>query len=133
VLALIGCKKGFINFCFLKNLEPQVHGALIDALRSWASQYGQDPNMDELVRIHNKLNADPAGTRVRPLRRDRADTQESSVPREEDIPGDIELARNNCQVLAQTLSFTDPGKEDISKNELIQVFSIKTRFHKVNL
>jgi hypothetical protein len=125
VLALIGCKKGFINFCFLKNLEPQVHGALIDALRSWASQYGQDPNMDELVRIHNKLNADPAGTRVRPLRRDRADTQESSVPREEDIPGDIELARNNCQVLAQTLSFTDPGKEDISKNELIQVFSIK--------
>ncbi|KAM3582229.1 hypothetical protein VKS41_005660 [Umbelopsis sp. WA50703] len=78
--------------------------------------------MDELVRIHNKLNADPAGTRVRPLRRDRADTQESSVPREEDITGDIELARNNCQVLAQTLSFTDPGKEDISKNELIQEF-----------
>lgn len=125
-------------------MEPQAHGALIDALRSWASQYRQDPSMDELIRIHDKLTADPAGHRLRPSRRERTGTQDSVAPREEDIPGDIELARNNCQVLAQTLSFTDPAKEDISQNELIEVSSIKlvfpkhmkhmkTRFNNVNL
>lgn len=33
----------------------------------------------------------------------------------------IEVAKNSAQVLSQTLSFTDPTKEDISKNTLIQV------------
>ena len=34
---------------------------------------------------------------------------------------DIEVAKNATQVLNQTLAFTDPESEDITKNELIQV------------
>lgn len=34
---------------------------------------------------------------------------------------DVELAKNNAQLFSQTLSFTDPTQEDITKNELIQV------------
>jgi len=34
---------------------------------------------------------------------------------------DIEVAKNAAQVLNQTLAFTDPESEDITKNELIQV------------
>jgi hypothetical protein len=93
---------------------------MIDALQSWASQYRQDSSMDDLLRIHDRLTADPIGTHIRSSRTHRA-PQEPSVPHEEDIPGDIELAKNNCQVLSQTLSFTDPSTEDITKNELIQV------------
>lgn len=33
---------------------------------------------------------------------------------------DVLLAKNNAQLFSQTLSFTDPTQEDISKNELIQ-------------
>lgn len=40
-----------------------------------------------------------------------------------DVKGDIELALNSAQLFSQTLSFTDPTAEDISKNELIQVNS----------
>ncbi|KAG2187595.1 hypothetical protein INT44_005284, partial [Umbelopsis vinacea] len=104
-----------------KASDARVHGAMIDALQSWASQYRQDSSMDDLLRIHDRLTADPVGTHGRSPRTHRA-PQEPSVPREEDIPGDIELAKNNCQVLSQTLSFTDPNTEDITKNALIQEF-----------
>ncbi|RUP31317.1 hypothetical protein BC936DRAFT_138617, partial [Jimgerdemannia flammicorona] len=33
---------------------------------------------------------------------------------------DLEQAKNKAQILTQALSFTDPEKEDITKNELIQ-------------
>jgi hypothetical protein len=105
--------------------DTRVHGAMIDALQSWASQYRQDSSMDDLLRIYDRLTADPVGTHARSSRTHRA-PQERSLPREEDIPSDIELAKNNCQVLSQTLSFTDPNTEDITKNELIQV---KIIFH----
>lgn len=38
-----------------------------------------------------------------------------------DVNADIELAKNSAQLFSQTLSFTDPTKEDILKNTLIQV------------
>lgn len=38
---------------------------------------------------------------------------------------DVLLAKNNAQLFSQTLSFTDPTKEDITKNELIQVVKKK--------
>jgi hypothetical protein len=84
--------------------------------------------MEDLIRIHDRLTADPIGTHIRSSRAHRT-PQEPPLPREEDIPGDIELARNNCQVLSQTLSFTDPSKEDIAKNELIQVWINIMRFN----
>lgn len=34
---------------------------------------------------------------------------------------DVLLAKNNAQLFSQTLAFTDPTQEDISKNELVQV------------
>ncbi|RUP47166.1 hypothetical protein BC936DRAFT_146058 [Jimgerdemannia flammicorona] len=43
------------------------------------------------------------------------------------LTSDIEVAKNNAQILSQTLSFTDPEKEDISKNELIQEFYGKSK------
>lgn len=107
--------------------DTRVHAAMIDALQSWASQYRQDSSMDDLLRIYDRLTADPVGTHARSSRTHRA-PQERSLPREEDIPGDIELAKNNCQVLSQTLSFTDPNTEDITKNELIQVKIILHHF-----
>lgn len=39
-----------------------------------------------------------------------------------DVQEVIEIAKNSAQLLSQTLSFTDPTKEDISKNSLIQVY-----------
>lgn len=39
---------------------------------------------------------------------------------------DVLLAKNNAQLFSQTLSFTDPTKEDITKNELIQVVKKKS-------
>lgn len=47
-----------------------------------------------------------------------------------DVHGDIELAKNSAQLFSQTLSFTDPTKEDISKNALIQVKKKKGRSKK---
>lgn len=44
-----------------------------------------------------------------------------------DVKGDIEIAKNSAQLFSQTLSFTDPTVEDISKNELIQVFKEKEK------
>lgn len=40
------------------------------------------------------------------------------------------LAKNNAQLFSQTLSFTDPTQEDITKNELIQVciFSFEQKY-----
>jgi hypothetical protein len=41
-----------------------------------------------------------------------------------DVQEVIEIAKNSAQLLSQTLSFTDPTKEDISKNSLIQVYPL---------
>ncbi|CAO3702435.1 unnamed protein product [Rhizopus stolonifer] len=44
-----------------------------------------------------------------------------------DVRETIEIAKNSAQLFSQTLSFTDPTKEDIAKNTLIQEFYAKCK------
>ncbi|KAI8373531.1 hypothetical protein EDC96DRAFT_437891 [Choanephora cucurbitarum] len=90
-----------------KTLDDRVSGKLVQCLESWVSQTGGDPQFGSIRRAYDVMtqgNVLPYNTRQSPT----------------DVKSDIEIAKNSAQLFFQTLSFTDPTKEDISKNELIQ-------------
>ncbi|KAI7881740.1 uncharacterized protein EV154DRAFT_450422 [Mucor mucedo] len=96
-----------------KTMDDRVHGKLAQCLETWYGQFGNDVNFGAIRRAHDiMLN------HVTPKQ-----GRQPSLPRQPvDVKGDIELAKNSAQLFSQTLSFTDPTVEDISKNELIQEF-----------
>ncbi|KAF7729164.1 hypothetical protein EC973_004932 [Apophysomyces ossiformis] len=117
-----------------KSNDDRVHGKLVQCLQNWADQYGLDPSYAAIRRIHeNLMNGVPpsAGSGRRNLfKAPQVPRQEkTAVPQWQKSPSDpladVELAKNNAQLLSQTLSFTDPTQEDITKNELIQEFYTK--------
>ncbi|KAI9300626.1 hypothetical protein BJ944DRAFT_272743 [Cunninghamella echinulata] len=120
-----------------KAFDDNVHSKLVQCLQNWVSNFGTDPSFGAICRVHeiviqgvspttnsNRL----ANNLFRPQSFTRDDAllrqQQQQQPREHkpvDIMADVELAKNSAQVFSQTLSFTDPTQEDITKNELIQV------------
>ncbi|CAO3656311.1 unnamed protein product [Mucor hiemalis] len=115
-----------------KTTDDRVHGKLAQCLGNWNSQYGSDPNFGAIRRAHDVLMNGVAPTHRRPASQSFRGSGRGTVigdggqmPRERrpvDVNKDIELAKNSAQLFSQTLSFTDPTQEDISKNELIQEF-----------
>ncbi|CEP09551.1 hypothetical protein [Parasitella parasitica] len=116
----------------LENVDDRVHGKLAQCLQAWVGQAGGDPQYGAVRRAHDVMmnGAALAGTNRRQVHGQSRSTH-ANTPREPpkpaDVKGDIKLANNSAQLFSQTLSFTDPTQEDISKNELIQEFYGKCR------
>ncbi|KAL7326225.1 hypothetical protein PS15p_208592 [Mucor circinelloides] len=112
-----------------KNTDDRVHGKLAQCLQTWVSQTGGDPQFGAVRRAHDIMMNGAALQGANNSRRQahgQSRSTHASTPREPpkpaDVKGDIELAKNSAQLFSQTLSFTDPTQEDISKNALIQEF-----------
>ncbi|KAI8988821.1 hypothetical protein BDB01DRAFT_783248, partial [Pilobolus umbonatus] len=104
-----------------KSLDAQVRQRLEMFYTVWRRQYDNNPEMLRTIRSHQALAAydDSVASRQLPHGSSHARIKKHNVHE------DIEFAKNSAQLLSQTLSFTDPTKEDIRKNELIQEFHHK--------
>ncbi|KAI9496950.1 hypothetical protein BDB00DRAFT_806146 [Zychaea mexicana] len=120
-----------------KSSDDRVHGKLVHCLQSWVSRFGSDGSLVGVQRVYDKMmNGQPGGGGARLGRGTgsrlyrpvgNAQPRQLQQPPEllhqpVDAMNDVLLAKNNAQLFSQTLSFTDPTQEDISKNELIQEF-----------
>ncbi|CAG8534904.1 4151_t:CDS:2 [Racocetra fulgida] len=108
------------------NVDPDVKHRLVELLRNWTQAFQNEPSLWQIASLYNKLEkmrvipvgkyqnnpiANPRGVVYVPF------SFNTSLER---VAEDIELAKNNVQLFTQTISFTDPEAEDITKNELIQ-------------
>ncbi|KAI8063616.1 hypothetical protein BC940DRAFT_108519 [Gongronella butleri] len=122
--------------------DDEVHSRLLQCLQHWVVVYGQDPAAGALCRVHEFLvhgqTQAPAqrtglfGSQMHMIQQQhQQQRQHPQLPtgpaKPADILADVELAKNNAQLFSQTLSFTDPTQEDITKNELIQEFYSKCK------
>ncbi|KAG2218360.1 hypothetical protein INT45_012502 [Circinella minor] len=137
-----------------KSMDDRVHSKLIHCLQSWLSRFGSDGSLVGVQRVYERLmNGQPNGGETRgggTGLRTRGTTgsrfykpvgnQHQRQPPTEvlhhsqpvDAMNDVLLAKNNAQLFSQTLAFTDPTQEDISKNELVQEFFAKCKmFQKI--
>ncbi|KAI9246727.1 hypothetical protein BDA99DRAFT_609524 [Phascolomyces articulosus] len=137
-----------------KTTDDRVHSKLVHCLQSWVGRFGADGSLAGVHRVYDKLmNGQPAqtaagirggrGTAVGgfylPVNRNYSQRQRQQQQQQPEIPhqpvdamNDVLLAKNNAQLFSQTLSFTDPTQEDITKNELIQEFYGKCKmFQKI--
>ncbi|KAG2233541.1 hypothetical protein INT48_007143 [Thamnidium elegans] len=106
-----------------KTTDDRVHGKLAQCLETWNRQFGTDTNFGGIRRAYDvMMNVGVTPTQKRTSQRFRQPSLPREPPKPVDVKGDIELALNSAQLFSQTLSFTDPTVEDISKNELIQEF-----------
>ncbi|KAI8070553.1 uncharacterized protein B0P05DRAFT_550159 [Gilbertella persicaria] len=108
-----------------KTVDDRVSGKLAQCLESWVGQVGGDPQFGAIRRAYDVMTQ---GSVLPNKRQQVARNQPSTVPRQPaDVKNDIEVAKNSAQLFFQTLSFTDPTKQDISQNELIQEFYAKCK------
>ncbi|KAL0086018.1 hypothetical protein J3Q64DRAFT_1739138 [Phycomyces blakesleeanus] len=111
-----------------KHGDDRVHGKLVQCLQNWMAEFGRDPAFVAIHRVYdNTLDASIGQyTAQRPRQ---GPNHHHSERREQvkaaDPKTDCELAKNSAQLFSQTLSFTDPTQEDITKNQLIQEFYAK--------
>ncbi|CEI90569.1 hypothetical protein RMCBS344292_04891 [Rhizopus microsporus] len=92
---------------------------LAESLDSWIVRYQGVSKTEALVKAQEEI--------VKQATIPRRGIRQSLEQPEMNIREMIEVAKNSAQVLSQTLSFTDPTKEDISKNTLIQEFYAKCK------
>ncbi|CDS14196.1 hypothetical protein LRAMOSA06366 [Lichtheimia ramosa] len=137
-----------------KSSNDQVHSKLIMCLQNWVTRYGADPGFIGVHRVYERLTlgtshappprrgnqnlvfrlATPAQFQLQQQQYHRQQQQQQQQQQQTsaDPASDVLLAKNNAQLFSQTLSFTDPTQEDITKNELIQEFYGKCKmFQKI--
>ncbi|KAI8089668.1 uncharacterized protein BX664DRAFT_333597 [Halteromyces radiatus] len=130
-----------------KASNDDVHSKLVQCLQNWVSNDGTDPAFGTICRVHELVmhgvsqpvkSGRLGGNLFKPYQLQSSATrnditaatggkhnneyQQPRLNKPVDIMSDVEIAKNNAQLLSQTLSFTDPTQEDITKNELIQEF-----------
>ncbi|CAO3579124.1 unnamed protein product [Absidia cylindrospora] len=128
-----------------KATNDDVHSKLVQCLQNWVSNFGTDPSFGAICRVHElvmhgvpqptksgrlagnlfkpyPLPSSAATTRNEASTGDHHHRRQPRSDKPVDIMSDVEVAKNNAQLFSQTLSFTDPTQEDITKNELIQEF-----------
>ncbi|ORY94921.1 hypothetical protein BCR43DRAFT_494814 [Syncephalastrum racemosum] len=132
------------TLAFSRSNDDRVHSKLVHCLQNWCTRFGSDPALAGVQRVFEKVTTgNPSGGRrnlFRPsgfptsnqrlvVSQSRPEEQRERQPGSQgqaigptDPMNDVLLAKNNAQLFSQTLSFTDPTQEDISKNELIQEF-----------
>ncbi|ORZ25222.1 hypothetical protein BCR42DRAFT_3834 [Absidia repens] len=126
-----------------KATNDDVHSKLVQCLQNWVSNFGTDPSFGAICRVHElvmhgvpqptksgrlagnlfkpyPLPSSAAATRNEASTGDHHHRRQPRSDKPVDIMSDVEVAKNNAQLFSQTLSFTDPTQEDITKNELIQ-------------
>ncbi|CDH53101.1 predicted protein [Lichtheimia corymbifera JMRC:FSU:9682] len=137
-----------------KSSNDQVHSKLVTCLQNWVTRYGADPGFIGVHRVYERLThgtshappprrgtqnlvfrlATPAQFQLQQQQHHRQQQQQQQQQQQAsaDPASDVLLAKNNAQLFSQTLSFTDPTQEDITKNELIQEFYGKCKmFQKI--
>ncbi|KAI9261217.1 hypothetical protein EDC94DRAFT_503921, partial [Helicostylum pulchrum] len=125
-LAAKSFSEDLYHLALSKSIDDRVHGKLAQCLETWNRQFGADTNFGGIRRAYDvMMNAGVTPTQKRSSQRFRQPSLPREPPKPVDVKGDIELALNSAQLFSQTLSFTDPTAEDISKNELIQVNNCK--------
>ncbi|PHZ08096.1 uncharacterized protein RHIMIDRAFT_242048 [Rhizopus microsporus ATCC 52813] len=102
-----------------KSIDPAVMVKLAESLDGWIVRYQGVSKTEALVKAQEEI--------VKQATMPRRGIRQSLEQPEVNIREMIEVAKNSAQVLSQTLSFTDPTKEDISKNTLIQEFYAKCK------
>ncbi|KAI8341516.1 hypothetical protein BC941DRAFT_467570 [Chlamydoabsidia padenii] len=133
-----------------KATDDNVHSKLVQCLQNWVGNSGTNPAFGAICRVHELvMHGAPQTSKSGRLgvfkphqstgpRNDQDGTQRTShhhhqqqqqqqqhrLAQPVDIMSDVELAKNNAQLFSQTLSFTDPTQEDITKNELIQATAL---------
>ncbi|KAI8337183.1 hypothetical protein BC941DRAFT_426951 [Chlamydoabsidia padenii] len=134
-----------------KASDDQVHSKLVQCLQNWVSHFGSDPAFGSICRVHElvmhgapsmKSGGRLGGNFFKPYQLPSSMMTSRNTPyphphptayqqprlvKSTHIMSDVEIAKNNAQLLSQTLSFTDPIQEDITKNELIQEFYAKCK------
>ncbi|CAO3702434.1 unnamed protein product [Rhizopus stolonifer] len=105
-----------------KTLDPTVVTKLAECLDTWASRYHRADKMGGILKAREEV--------VQRVSRQRPSDPRQPQPQPQqpvDVRETIEIAKNSAQLFSQTLSFTDPTKEDIAKNTLIQEFYAKCK------
>ncbi|KAI8140650.1 hypothetical protein BJV82DRAFT_671391 [Fennellomyces sp. T-0311] len=110
-----------------KSSDDRVHSVLVRCLQNWISRGGADGSLVGVQRVYDKLMMGQPGTRGRGTgsrfrAAGNAQPPQPALHQPVDAMNDVLLAKNNAQLFSQTLSFTDPTQEDITKHELIQEF-----------
>ncbi|KAI7908028.1 uncharacterized protein BX663DRAFT_482262 [Cokeromyces recurvatus] len=127
------CAKSFgedlLALSSFKTLDDRVRGKLTQCLETWIRQTRVNPQSgaikkayDTMISLHGG-NSQPSQI----LTIGNTNHAPRKMPTPTDMKDGIEVAKNSAQLFSQTLSFTDPTKEDISKNDLIQEFYSKCK------
>ncbi|CAG8500385.1 6127_t:CDS:10 [Acaulospora colombiana] len=102
---------------------------LIGILGELSQMFQDEPSLWPISDLYGRLIGEsiprPRQVEIDPQRRTISSIPTQAIPAKpsiEQIMDDVELAKNNTQLFAQMISFTDPENEDITKNELIQEF-----------
>ncbi|CAJ0757213.1 3453_t:CDS:2 [Entrophospora sp. SA101] len=116
------CGAKFHALVISPQTDATVKQKVIQLLAALANTFQNEPSLYQFYNLYTKLTGNQ-GSQV-PSQTRYYDGQDRNwdVSLEAKIAEDIEVAKNNVQLLTQTLSFTDPESEDITKNELIQEF-----------
>ncbi|RIA92500.1 hypothetical protein C1645_764997 [Glomus cerebriforme] len=109
------------------NTDVVIRQEIVKLLGSLTEMFRNEPSLYQISNLYSKLT----GTQVQTQKSVKYPIQNNNISNDVStkakIAEVIEISKNNIQLLTQTLSFTDPEKEDITKNELIQEFYTKCK------
>ncbi|GBB83683.1 hypothetical protein RclHR1_10380006 [Rhizophagus clarus] len=110
------------------NTDDDIKQKIVTLLSTLTEMFRNEPSLYQISNLYSKLT----GVRVISTQKSvQHSIQQNNISNEVStkvkISETIEISKNNIQLFTQTLSFTDPEKEDIAKNELIQEFYTKCK------
>ncbi|CAB4376744.1 unnamed protein product [Rhizophagus irregularis] len=110
------------------NTDDDIKQKIVTLLGTLTEMFRNEPSLYQISNLYSKLT----GIRVSSTQKSsQLSIQQNNISNEVStkvkISETIEISKNNIQLFTQTLSFTDPEKEDITKNELIQEFYTKCK------
>ncbi|RGB24761.1 hypothetical protein C1646_725393 [Rhizophagus diaphanus] len=110
------------------NTDDDIKQKIVTLLGTLTEMFRNEPSLYQISNLYSKLT----GIRVSSTQKSaQFSIQQNNISNEVStkvkISETIEISKNNIQLFTQTLSFTDPEKEDITKNELIQEFYTKCK------
>ncbi|CAG8525097.1 256_t:CDS:10 [Paraglomus occultum] len=104
------------------NTDAATKVLLINSLRDLAERFKNEPSLYPISNLYGRIMQKEITITGRVIQNNPTWNNPMAA-----MTDDIEVAKNAAQVLNQTLAFTDPESEDITKNELIQEFYNKCK------
>ncbi|CAG8457556.1 16471_t:CDS:10 [Funneliformis caledonium] len=119
-----------------QSTDDVIKNKIISLLSDLTEMFQNEPSLYQISNLYTRLTGlsgvqTPVQTPVQATRPVSYPIQKTNISHDVSakakITEDIEVSKNNVQLFTQTLSFTDPESEDITKNELIQEFYTKCK------